>query len=167
MKNILLCIFLFGGLAFAQNQDVQIGSGANGQLRQNQGALYDYSDPQSVNIKVSIWGFVKYPGRYIVPVNTKVTDLLSLAGGPVPESRVDDFRLVRTNSDSTQTVMKLDFNDFLYNSDASKVNTSLTLRAGDIFLASGGPPRMFFRDYFTVGLSIISVLLSIAILIKK
>lgn len=166
-KKILVIVFLFSSLIFAQNQDVQIGSGVNGQLRQNQGALYDYSDPQSVNIKVAIWGFVKYPGRYIVPANTKVADLLSYAGGPVPEARVNDFRLVRTNPDSSQTVINLDFNDFLYSSDASKVNTTMTLKAGDILLASGGPPRMFFRDYFTTGLSIISVLLSIAILIKK
>ena len=169
MKNILLFVFLFllSALTFAQNQDVQIGSGVNGQLTRNPGALYDYSDPQSVNIKVAIWGFVKFPGRYIVPANTKVADLLSFAGGPVAEARVDDFRLVRTNPDSSQKVINLDFNDFLYNNNASRVNTTMTLKAGDILLASGGPPRMFFRDYFTVGLSIISVLLSIAILIKK
>ena len=169
MKKIFLLTFLFAlsGLVLAQNQDVQLGSGVNGQFRQNQGALYDYSDPQSVNIKVAIWGFVKYPGRYIVPANTKVADLISFAGGPVPDARVDDFRMVRTNPDSTQTVIHLDYNDFLYSSDASKVNTTMTLKAGDILLASGGPPRMFFRDYFTTGLSIISVLLSIAILIKK
>lgn len=169
MKNILLLsyLFLFSCLIIAQDQDVQLGSGVNGQLRQNQGALYDYSDPRSINIKVAIWGFVKYPGRYILPANSKVADLLSFAGGPVPEARVDDFRLVRTNADSTQTVLQLNFNDFLYSSDASRVNTSLTLKAGDILLASGGPPRMFFRDYFTLGLSIISVLLSVAILIKQ
>jgi len=169
MKNILLIVslVLFTGLALAQNKDVQLGSGANQQLRQNQGALYDYSDPQSVNIKVAIWGFVKYPGRYIVPANTKASDLLSLAGGPIPEAKVDEFRLVRTGPDSSQSVIQLNLNDFLYSGDASDINTTLTLKAGDILLATGGPPKMFFRDIFSIVSSIVTVLLSIYIIIRK
>jgi hypothetical protein len=169
MRNILLIatLIIWAGIVFAQNQDVQLGSGTIQQLRNNPGALYDYSDPQSVNIKVAIWGFVKFPGRYIVPVNTKASDLLSLAGGPVAEARVNEFRLVRTNPDSSQTVINLDFSDFLYSSDVSKINNTLTLKAGDILLATGGPPRMFFRDYFSIGISIVSLLLSVIILIRQ
>jgi hypothetical protein len=169
MRNFLIiaALIIWAGIVFAQNQDVQLGSGTIQQLRNNPGALYDYSDPQSVNIKVAIWGFVKFPGRYIVPVNTKVSDLLSLAGGPVPEARVDEFRLVRIDPDSSQSVINLNFSDFLYSSDVSKVNNTLTLKAGDILLATGGPPRMFFRDYFSIGISIVSLLLSVIILIRQ
>jgi len=169
MRNILLffLLILLSGLTIAQNQDIQLGSGANGQQVRNQGALYDYSDPQSVNIKVGILGFVKFPGRYIVPSNTKVSDLLALAGGPAQDAKVDEFRLVRTNSDSSQSVIKLNFNDFLYDGDASKINTTLTLKAGDILLASGGQPKLFFKDYFSIISATISVLLSIYIIIRK
>ncbi len=169
MRNVLIIVTLvvWAGIVFAQGQDVQLGRDNLQQLRNNPGALYDYSDPQSVNIKVAVWGFVKFPGRYIVPVNTKVSDLLSLAGGPVSEARVDEFRLVRTNSDSSQSVINLNYNDFLYNTDVSKINNTLTLKAGDILLATGGPPRMFFRDYFSIGISIVSLLLSVIILVRQ
>lgn len=169
MRNFLIiaALIIWCGSIFAQGQDVQLGSGTIQQLRNNPGALYDYSDPQSVNIKVAVWGFVKFPGRYVVPVNTKVSDLISLAGGPVSEARVDEFRLVRTNSDSSESVINLNYNDFLYNTDASKINNTLTLKAGDILLATGGPPRMFFRDYFSIGISIISLLLSVIILVRQ
>ena len=39
-------------------------------LRNYNTGLYDYSDPSSINIKVSVWGFLKYPGKYIVPQYT-------------------------------------------------------------------------------------------------
>ena len=145
---VLVFVFLFSGLIFAQTQDVQIGSGVNEQLRQNQGALYDYSDPQSVNIKVAIWGFVKYPGRYIIPANTKVSDLLSFAGGPVPDARVNDFRLVRTNPDSSQSVIKLDFNDFLYNSDASRVNNNINFKSRRYIVSHRRTAKNVFQRLF-------------------
>ena len=65
---------------FAQD-DLQVGKSI-GQFYQNQGAFFDYSDPESVNIKVSVWGFVKYPGKYIIPHYSNAYDLLSYAGGP-------------------------------------------------------------------------------------
>ncbi len=46
----------------------------NGWYRRNiYGGYYDYSDPESINIKVSVWGFVKYPGRYVIPEQTTVS----------------------------------------------------------------------------------------------
>ena len=50
----------------AQNENLQLGSSLNNKV--NQGGLYDYSDPSAVNIKVSVWGFVRYPGKYIIPI---------------------------------------------------------------------------------------------------
>ena len=62
--------YLFGGLlfllataSFAQEDDYQVGLNPN-LIWQNQGAFYDYSDPGGLNIRVSVWGYVKYPGRY-------------------------------------------------------------------------------------------------------
>ena len=84
MKYILsigLILILFTSFSFAQN-DIQVGSNIDQQRINSSGALFDYSDPTTVNIKVAVWGFVKYPGRYIIPAYSNVNDLLSYAGGP-------------------------------------------------------------------------------------
>ncbi len=62
--------------------------------QQRQSGFFDYSDPEAINMRVSVWGFVRYPGRYLVPIYTTVTDLLSYAGGPRDNSNIDDLRLV-------------------------------------------------------------------------
>jgi len=62
--NIILLFFSISAIDIvAQQEDYQLGMNQS-YLRQNQGAYYDYSDPDGLNIKVSIWGYVKYPGRY-------------------------------------------------------------------------------------------------------
>lgn len=62
--NRLFIVLLFAGLLFSTSysqDDVQIGSNLNN-YRQTQGGLFDYSDPSGINIKVQLWGYVKYPG---------------------------------------------------------------------------------------------------------
>ena len=84
MKNIfLISLFLIFAVltSFAQD-DVQIGSSFKNKT-QSQGGLFDYSDPSGFNIKVQLWGYVKYPGYYVVPANSNLNDILSYAGGPV------------------------------------------------------------------------------------
>jgi len=63
----------------------------------NNGAVYDYSDPDGINIKVMIWGYVKYPGQYIIPSVSSVNGLLSLAGGPIQDDNVDDLKIQLEN----------------------------------------------------------------------
>ncbi len=69
-KSLLKALFLiliscFFSLTNAQ-ENIQIGK-ALGAANYNNGARYDYSDPEQINIKVLIWGYVKYPGQYIIP----------------------------------------------------------------------------------------------------
>ena len=45
----------------------------------------------AINIKVSVWGYVARPGKYIVPDYTTVSDLLSFAGGPNQNAEMDDL----------------------------------------------------------------------------
>lgn len=161
----LLGIFLFFFVTvpiFAQN-DVQIGRGLN-ELRQTQGAFYDYSDPSTLNIKVAVWGFVRYPGKYIVPSYSSVEDLLSFAGGPTNDAHLDNLRLYRTNEDSTQSLVKFNYNDLFWNENLETISIIPDLLAGDILLVPG-EPRLYFRDYVTLTLSIVSTLISLSILI--
>jgi len=162
VRNIfILSIFCVLNL-FAQ-EEMQIGTSL-GALRQNQGGYYDYSDPESVNIKVSVWGFIKYPGKYIIPIYSNAFDLLSYAGGPDEDANLDDIRIFRIKEDSSQTFINLNYKDFLWNRELTSEKEAPRILSGDILLVPG-EDRLYFRDYFTLTLSVLSVLISLAILI--
>jgi protein involved in polysaccharide export with SLBB domain len=165
--GILIFLLLLVKANFAQTDDVQVGSNLN-KLIQNQGALYDFSDPEAVNIKVSVWGYVKFPGRYIIPSYSNINDLLSFSGGPTQDANMEDLRIFRLEKDSSQTLINFDYNDLLWTSNIEKIklNKIPEVKAGDILLVPGSQ-RLFFRDWLTLGLAILSTLISLAILFKK
>jgi len=168
MKKSFLILFLlaFTTMAWGQNKNYEIGT-MNPQIQQRNGGYYDYSDPTDVNIKVSVWGFVRYPGRYVVPIYTNVLDLLSYAGGPSDDAHLDDLRLYRVNPDSTQELLKFDINDIWWGekleSDTLKIPQ---LKAGDI-LSIPGSQKYYLRDWLSMVLSIFSALTSLAILLTR
>ena len=149
--------------AFAQDKDVQIGSSLNPRL-QSQGGFFDYSDPEAVNIKVSIWGFVRFPGKYVIPEYSNMGDLLSYAGGPTPDADLEDLRLFRIKPDSTQELMKFNYNDLLWEENLSKEINDPKLQAGDMVMVAG-EQRLYTRDFVTLTVSVLSALISLSILI--
>ena len=166
LKKIIISLtvlLLFSFTGYSQENNIQLGSGLN-QQRTSLAGFFDYSDPSGLNIKVNIWGFVKYPGKYIIPAGSTINDLLSYAGGPTDEARLDELRLVRTNDNNLQTVMRVNYDDVMFNTDATRIGTSLQLKAGDVLLVSG-KPRLYFTNYFSLTLSVVSVLISLSILI--
>ena len=158
--GFLLLIFLSANL-FAQ-EDIQIGKS----LKENtRGALYDYSNPEGINIKVMIWGYVQFPGQYIIPDASGVNELLSLAGGPTQEANINDLKLFRINPDSSQTIVKFNYSDLLWNNSDLSVSLKIPeLHAGDILLVPGSP-KWFLKDYLGLVLSIVSTVASIATLL--
>ena len=148
--------------SFAQN-DVQIGKSLR-EYERYRGGQFDYSDPDAINIKVLVWGYVEFPGQYIIPASSSVNDLLALAGGPTPDAHLDDLRLFRINPDSSQTMVKFNYNDLLWNNRLTKDIKVPQLHAGDILLVPGSP-RYFLKDYLGLTLSIVTALSSVAVLI--
>ena len=166
-KNLLLTgILLFAVLSaniFGQ-ENIQIGQNLKGNTRYN-GALYDYSNPDGINIKVMVWGYVQFPGQYIISAASGVNDLLSLAGGPTQDANIDNLKLFRINPDSSQTIVKFNYSDLLWNnSDLSKPLKIPILHAGDILLVPGAP-KWFLKDSLGLVLSIVSTIASIATLL--
>jgi len=159
--GVVICLVAFSG-AKAQT-DIQVGSSLIPR-NQTQGAYYDYSDPEAINIKVSVWGFVKYPGRYLIPSYSNVNDLLSFAGGPTDASELKQMSLIRTLPDSSQSVINLAYNDILFDEKMQVVNRPPQVEAGDILLVPG-EPRWYLKDYMSMSLSIFSALISLGILI--
>jgi len=164
----LIFILLFPLILNAQ--DIKLGAS---EFRYNpSGAFYDYSDPRYVNISVNIWGYVRFPGKYFVPEQTKLIDLISYAGGPLPDAFLDDIRLFKSTSSKTQSMTKQ--SDLMEKFDLRKMmenegpyvemNKIPRLTAGDIVLVPG-EPKLYFRDYTSLILSITSTLISLSILI--
>ena len=159
----MLAFIFFSNNTFSQ-EDVQIGKSLKSQLQTYRGAYFDYSDPDAINIKVLVWGNVEFPGEYFIPASNSVNDLIALAGGPTINAKLEDLRIFRIGPDSLQHMIKFDYNDLLWNDKLTKQIKIPTLHAGDILLVPG-EPRFFFKDYFSITLSVISALTSIAILL--
>ncbi|RMH70473.1 MAG: hypothetical protein D6675_09275 [Gemmatimonadetes bacterium] len=56
---------------------------------------YSFARPGDLTIYVNIWGAIAAPGRYEVPTNTTLLDLLSLTGGPKPGVKMNKIRIIR------------------------------------------------------------------------
>ncbi len=166
MKSILafITVLFIVSNTYSQIKDYELGSSMLQRYNQQSG-YFDLSDPESVNIKVAVWGFVKYPGKYIVPVYTTVLDLLSYAGGPTDAAHLDDLRIYRINSDSTQSLIKVNYNDIMYESQLDSRTARLPhLEAGDVLVVPGAP-RLYTRETVSIIVSVLSALISLTILI--
>ena len=170
MKKIIFLFavsLLFSLNLFGQVKDYELGADRlNGRGNYN-GGYFNYSEPTSINIKVSVWGFVKYPGRYFVPINTTVTDLLSYAGGPTADANPDQLRLYRVLEDGTNELYSFDFDDILWGDSLEhKYRKIPNLQASDILVVPGSR-RYYFMDWASISLSLFSVLISLTILLTK
>ena len=162
--NIVLLFFSISAIDIvAQQEDYQLGMNQS-YLRQNQGAYYDYSDPDGLNIKVSIWGYVKYPGRYVIPQRTDIKDFISYAGGINDDAFLDELRIYRVNPDSSQEMIKFNYEDLWWNEDLTQNLVLQKMEASDVLIVPGRP-RLYWEDYLTLSLSIVGVLLSLTTLI--
>lgn len=159
---ISLIIIFTSIIALAQD-DVQIGSNLNN-YRQTQGGLFDYSDPSGINIKLQLWGYVKYPGYYVIPASSTLNDLLSFAGGPLEDAMMDDIRIYRQKETEGNKLTKYNLNDLLWNDSLRTEIVFPNLHAGDVILVPG-EPRYFLREDISFYLSITTALASLAALI--
>lgn len=161
--TVLSLLIICANVTFSQQEDYQLGL-SQSYRGQNQGAYYDYSDPEGLNIKVSVWGYVKYPGRYVIPQKSDIKDLVSYAGGISDDSYLDDIRIYKMMEDSTQQMLKFNYEDLWWNEDLSQNLTLYKMEAGDVLVVPGRP-RLYWEDYLTLSLSIVGVLLSLTTLI--
>jgi hypothetical protein len=159
---ISLLIIVCTTVLYSQD-DVQIGSNLNN-YRQTQGGLFDYSDPSGINIKVQLWGYVKYPGYYVIPAKSTINDLLSLAGGPQEDAMMEEIRIFRGPEESQKKLLKYNFNDLLWNDSLTTDIVFPRLEASDIILVPG-EPRYFVREDIQFYLSVTTALASLAALI--
>jgi hypothetical protein len=163
-QNILIVLFwvLSASLIFAQD-DIQIGS-QNETRPAASGSLYDYSVQNVINIKVQLWGFIRFPGFYIVPAGTSLNELISLAGGPTEDSKLDDIRVVKLKEGTQTSMIKYDYNDLVWEDNIKTKISYVRLDAGDIVIIPG-EPRYFAREDIAFYLGLLTALASLAALV--
>ncbi|HRE40591.1 MAG TPA: SLBB domain-containing protein [Ignavibacteria bacterium] len=164
-----MLIFTFLAVnSYAQNDREQVGRPDI--LGNTTGGFYNYSDPNKVNIEVSVWGYVKYSGKYLIPEGSTIQDLISYAGGPTIDAELKDIRLFRPKNDSLgitkDQIIKLDYDDLFWNENlgSSTNKNNPILSPGDV-LVFPGEPKLFFADKLSLYLAVGSTLISLAILI--
>ena len=158
--SILLITVFFNNI-YSQD-DIQIGS--LGTRSGQQGGLFDYSNPSSINIKVQLWGYVRYPGYYIVPAGTGLNELISFAGGPMEDASLDEIRVTKIKEGSQTKMLKYNYNDMVWEDEIKSQINFVRLEAGDIVVVPG-EPRYFVREDIAFYLGIITALASITALI--
>lgn len=150
--------------AFSQNDDLILGK----EKSVTSAAFYDLGDPMGVNIDVNLWGFVKLSGRYRIPYNSTIMDLITFSGGPTENTNLKEIRIFRPGNDSLKTkseIIKINYEDLLWgeNINVKKYNNPV-LKSGDIILVMEDR-RYSFRDNLLIILPVISSLLSIVTLV--
>lgn len=165
MKIILINLVLIFAVTLTYSQDDELLLGSFQKL--NNAALYDLSDPNGINMDVNLWGFIKYPGKYRIPVKSTFLDLISYSGGPNEESNLKEIRILRNSNDPglKPEIIKLNYEDLLWEEKISatpKINP--VLQPGDIVLVMR-EKRYSFREDIGFYLPIFSTIVAITTLI--
>lgn len=123
---LISVLMIFASNAHAQTNQSGLVSATPGGTAAN----YYFAKPGDITILVEVWGFVQRPGRYEVASTINLINLLSLAGGPTEDGRIDNIRITRivkgTPADKRIT-LTMDLEDL------TKVKESeLSLQPGDV-----------------------------------
>jgi polysaccharide biosynthesis/export protein len=125
----------------------------------NNASAYTYSGSMSneekLKIYTYIWGQVLRPGLYIVPDDTDLLTLLSLAGGPSENAKLSKIRIIRPTSNS-QKVILVNLKAYMETGNEALIPI---LQPGDTVIVSGTIFYAFTR--VTDFLSKVAIALSI------
>jgi polysaccharide biosynthesis/export protein len=108
-------------------------------------SAYVYSGSAGVvdqlKIYTYIWGQVRNPGLHLVPDNTDLLTLISLAGGPNENAKLSKIRIVRSTP-AGEEVLWVDLSEYVDTADKSLIPI---LKPGDTVIVSGSTFYAFSR----------------------
>ena len=100
-----------------------------------------------------------------MPDFTSVAELISYAGGPSDDSDLEHLRIYRIGENNKQKMILFDYNDLMWEDQLEYRHRRVpSLKPGDVLIIPG-TPRLYFRDWFSIGLSVFSALIQLTILI--
>lgn len=100
---VVLVASLFPNVGSAQ---MSTGLLAPDILRTSSASYYYVAKAGELTMQVNIWGYVKNPGRYEVPTSTNLIQLMSYAGGPLPDASISSVRITRESGSLTGIPME-------------------------------------------------------------
>jgi len=103
----------------------------------NNASAYSYtgtmSGQEKLKIYTHIWGQVSKPGLYIVPDDTDLMTLLSLAGGPKEDAKLTRVRIIRPTS-SGNKIIWVNLKQYMDTGDEKLIPV---MQPGDTVILSG------------------------------
>ena len=155
-KHILLLIFL---LFFITILNSQATAGMNT-------AGYSYSgtlnEAHQLKILTYIWGQIQRPGLYIVPDDTDILTLMSLAGGPTVDAKLQSVRIVRRDDLGGEQIIIVDMKKYIETGDYELVPM---LMPGDTIIIPGNTFYAFSR--LALFLSQVAITLGVFLTIRS
>ena len=146
LSLVVPCTLLLALLVPAKGS-AQLESGLGPALSGSSPAAYYYiSKSGEITMPINLWGYVKNPGRYEVPISTDLVQLVSFAGGPLAEANLTDVKITRVMRRDTQ-LRKVEYTVNLKHLDQVD-EMALNLQAGDTILIDNIPFQ--WRDFFTI-----------------
>lgn len=111
---------------------------------QSNGSAYYKIDNESGEMtkKVNVWGYVKNPGRYEVPISTNLIQIIAYAGGPRDHALMDEIKVYKNTETGSSTAKEVDLENpsrtreadlQLNNEDTIIIDHSSSVTIGEIF----------------------------------
>ncbi len=156
-----ICIFLvliMMSVCWAQAEAPQSGLGTS--------SAYIYSGTtgrdDQLKIYTYIWGQVRSPGLYLVPDNTDLLTLVSLAGGPNQNAKLTKIRVVRSTP-TGEKVIWVDLKEYLETANKELIPI---MQPGDTIIVAGSTFYAFervtnFLSQVVIVLSVYNTILNI------
>jgi len=148
-KKLILFIFAFTVVLSHQRTFAQVfdlpASGQSGLSGFSNATAFVFGSAEGVNIEVSLWGYVSKPGLYKIPHTTDLVSLISLAGGPRENARLDDVRIIRLvnnseNNKMEERIIRVNLEEFIEKGDRSVIPI---LKPGDVVVMTGSAYTVF------------------------
>jgi Lhr-like helicase len=157
---ILVSLLLLLGIGLSAQQSTQNYQSANNS------SAYMYSGTitgaEQLKIYAYIWGQVKKPGLYIVPDDTDLLTILSLAGGPTETAKLSQVKVIRPTATGEKKVFLVDLKKYIQTGDEKIIPI---LKPGDTIVVSGTVFYGFTK--ITDFISKVAVILSVYLTISK
>ena len=129
----------------------------------NNSSAYFYSgslnNTEQLKIYTYIWGQVKKTGLYIVPDNTDLLALISLAGGPTEDAKLSKIRIIRPTTDGEKIIF-VNLKKYIESGDETLIPV---MQPGDTVIMSGSIYYAFYRvvDFLSKVAIVLSVVATV------
>ena len=125
---VLVAALLLPLHVLAETQELQVSGSNDGNVAQ-----YFLGDRDGIFITVNVWGKVRRPGQYNIPSGTDLMTLLSVAGGPAENAKLNNVRIIR-QVNQHEEILDIDIRRYLETGDISLIPE---VRPGDTVLVKG------------------------------